>query len=492
MARAVAAVAAVAAARAVAARAAAVTRAAVAAAAVAARAAASREAARRRQAPAEPVLLSSNAGNRGLALAALGALALIAVALAALFAASGSNVVLATAGGSPGWLLGPLRFAGLPGADGPLAGPLFYLGLWLMLGAYALVIFNANAIGPRLAIGAIVAAQLLFLLAPPLLSQDVFSYIAYARLDVVHSLNPYTHSPSDVPTDAVYGFAGSKDATSAYGPLFTIASLPMAKLGVSTAFWTLKLIAAAATLGIVALTWRCAELLDRNPVPAALFVALNPLVLVHVVAGAHNDALMMVFVMGGVLALLADRPALAGALESIAVGVKASAGLVAPFMLAGTRRWGRLIAGAVLAAAAVLAASLIAFGGKALDALILIGQNQEKTSQWSIPQRIADGVAALTGGDADSIVHFTRALALAAFLVVLALLLRDAWRKREQRGYWIGAAGWATLALLLATAWLVPWYAIWLLPLAALSADRRLALAALALSAYMMVIAVPL
>ena len=400
--------------------------------------------------------------------------------------------MLATAGGSPDWLLGPLRFAGLPGADGPSAGPLFYLGLWLLLIAYVVVIANANAIGARLAIVVIVTAQLLFFLAPPLLSQDVFSYIAYARLDVVHSLNPYTHSPSDVPSDAVYGFAGSKDATSAYGPLFTIGSLPLAKLGVSSAFWTLKAIALAAVLGIVALTWRCAELLRRNPVPAALFVALNPLVLAHVVAGAHNDALMMLFVMGGVLALLADRPALAGALESIAVAVKASAGLVAPFMLTGTRRWGPLIAGAVIAAAAALAASLIAFGGKALDALLLIGQNQEKTSQWSIPQRLADGIGSLTGGDPDSIVHYTRALALAAFVVVLALLLRDAWRHRSQPGYWVGAAGWGTLALLLATAWLVPWYAIWLLPLAALSSDRRLALASLTLCAYMMVIAVPL
>ena len=54
-------------------------------------------------------------------------------------------------------------------------------------------------------------------------------------------------------------------------------------------------------------------------------------------------------------------------------------------------------------------------------------------------------------------------------------------------------AGWATLALLVASAWLVPWYALWLLPLAALAArpaagagDRG------ALCAWMLVIAVPL
>ena len=54
------------------------------------------------------------------------------------------------------------------------------------------------------------------------------------------------------------------------------------------------------------------------------------------------------------------------------------------------------------------------------------------------------------------------------------------------------AAGWATLALLLSTAWLLPWYAIWLLPLAAVSGDRRLRAATLVLCAYAVLIHLPL
>jgi hypothetical protein len=45
--------------------------------------------------------------------------------LAALPAAPGSKLVLATAGGSPDWLLGPLRPFGASGASGSSAGPLF-------------------------------------------------------------------------------------------------------------------------------------------------------------------------------------------------------------------------------------------------------------------------------------------------------------------------------------------------------------------------------
>jgi hypothetical protein len=445
-----------------------------------------------RQAPAAREPLSRGNANRAAALGGLLALGVIYVALAALFAAPGSNVVLATAGGSPDWLLGPLRVLGLDAADGPLAGPLFYLGLWLALAAYVVVLINASAIAARLAIAAIVAVQVLFLFAPPLLSQDVFSYLAYARLDVLHGLNPYNHTPNDFLADAVYPFAGSKDATSAYGPLFTLSTYPLAKLGVTLAYWVLKIVTAAASLGIVAATWKCARVLGRDPVPPALFVALNPLVAVHVVAAAHNDALMMAVVMAGVLTLLHRRAALAGGLSALGVGIKASAVVVAPFMLAGAlRRWS-LVFGALIGGTLSLGVSLLAFGDKAFGAFLLIGQNQDKTSMWSVPQRLADGIGALTGGDPDSIVRYTRALFASALVIVVAALLRSAWRNRERCGYWIAMAGWATLAVLLATAWLVPWYAIWLLPLAALSADRRLIAASIALCAYLLVIAVPL
>jgi hypothetical protein len=52
-------------------------------------------------------------------------------------------------------------------------------------------------------------------------------------------------------------------------------------------------------------------------------------------------------------------------------------------------------------------------------------------------------------------------------------------------------AAWATVAILAATAWLVPWYLLWLLPLAALAADRRLTLASVALSGWVLAIGVP-
>ena len=162
---------------------------------------------------------------------------------------------------------------------------------------------------------------------------------------------------------------------------------------------------------MVALVWLCARRLGRDPRLPALAVGLNPLVLVHVVGGAHNDALTVLLWMGGVAALIAARPpreALAGAAAAASGAVKASAGLVAPFMLIGARRRWALLGGAAAAALGVAVLAVVAFGDGALESLGVLSDNQDRTSRWSIPQRAADGIAALTGGSAQSIVDYTR------------------------------------------------------------------------------------
>jgi hypothetical protein len=421
------------------------------------------------------------------ALAALIALCLLYLALAALPAADGSNLVLATAGGSPGWLLGPLRALGGDWTDGPLGGPLFYCGLWLALAIWGGVVIRAGSLTARAVVVALVVAHATFLLAPPLLSQDVFSYIAYARLGVEHDLNPYEHAPVDAPDDPVYPYAGSKTATSAYGPLFTLVTYPLAALGVPTAFWILKAVAAIASLALAAVVWRTAERLGGDPRAPTLFVGLNPLTLVHVVGGAHNEAYVVLLTMLGVLAWVARRGMAAGAASTLAAGVKASAGLVVPFLAAaGPAR--RVLAGAAAAVVAILAAAFAGFGADALDALGLLSDNQERTSRWSFPYKTAELFGAILPGDRLDYRDVVRAAYAVAFTGIAVWLLARTWRGANP----IRMAGWATLALLIASAWLVPWYALWLLPLAALAADRRLELATAALCAWMLVIAVPL
>jgi len=435
---------------------------------------------------ATPTGTTRASGGRA-AVAALIALCLVYLALAALPAADGSNLVLATVGGSPNWLLGPFRVVGADWTDGPLGGPLFYCGLWLALALWAVAVIRAGGLTPRAVIAALVVAHAIFLLAPPLLSQDVFSYVAYARLGVEHDLNPYEHAPVDATADAVYPYAGSKTATSAYGPLFTLVTYPLAGLGLPTAFWILKVAAALASLALAGVVWRTAERLGRDPRAPALFVGLNPLTLVHVVGGAHNEAYVVLLTMIGVMAWAGGRAFAGGLASTLAAGIKASAGLVVPFLLvAGPLR--RVLAGAAAAAIAILVAAYAGFGADALDALGLLSDNQERTSRWSFPYKTAELLGAILPGDRLDYRDAVRAAYGIAFAGIALWLLARTWRGADP----IRMAGWATLALLIASAWLVPWYALWLLPLAALAADRRLELATGALCAWMLVIAVPL
>jgi alpha-1,6-mannosyltransferase len=407
--------------------------------------------------------------------------------MAALPAAPGSNIVLATSGGSPGWLLGPLRFAGIDAADGPLAGPLFYAALWLALILYVVVLRGAPGIGVRLGLGAVVALHVLFLLAPPLLSHDVFSYIAYARLGVANHLNPYTHAPLDIPSDPGFAHAGSTDASSAYGPVFTLLTYPLSPLGIPAAFWILKVVAALSSLGVVALVWRIAQRLGRDPLVPALAVGLNPLVLVHVVGGAHNEALTVLVTMAGVLLWVARRATTGVVVATLAAGIKASAGLVVPFLVVGDIR--RRIWAALAALVALPLLGVVAFGTHALDALSLISDNQGRTSRFSFPYKAAQLLGALLPGNRLDYRDAVRVAFAVAFAAVFLWLLWRTWRKVIDT---LDAIGWATFAILIASAWLVPWYILWLLPFAAISRDRRLQLATLALCAWMLAIAVPL
>jgi len=342
------------------------------------------------------------------------------------------------------------------------------------------VLALAPRLGARVVWGLIAAGLVAFAAAPVLLSHDVYSYIAYARLGVVHGLDPYVYAPQAVPSDPAYAEVTWTEATSAYGPLFTLATYPLAWLPVGLAVAVLKALAALSVGTLALLVARIAAWRGIDPLRAAAFVALNPLVLVHVVGGAHNDGLAMLLAMGAVAAVLAGRQLVAGAGFLAAFAVKASTIALAPFALLGTRSRGRLLLGELLAAAAVVAAAYLAFGWDWTHAFALAGENQDRTSHMSVPITLAR----LTGLDPDPV----RAAVLVLYGAAVLFLLVQTWRGAD----WLRMAAWASLGLLLATAWLLPWYLIWVLPLAAIARDRPLQLLTLALTAYQLGARIPL
>jgi Glycosyltransferase family 87 len=412
------------------------------------------------------------------------ATALGAAALAGLLAASALLAVAAASrrriwfvpasehGGFPGWLAGPFHDLGFV-----LLPPRGALLLVVMLACYllALACARAGAIPPRLAIGAIVVAHALFLLAPPLFSADVFGYVDYARLWVLHGLDPYVHGAADAARDPVVPYVRWRDIATPYGPLFTVLSAPLAWLSVPVALWACKTVAALLSLGCVALTWRIARLRELPPVPAALFVGLNPLLLAYGVGGAHNDFLLVALGLVAILLVLERRDAAGGTVATLAAGAKASAALLLPYMVLGTARPRRVLLGALAAAGAVVLLAVVAFEHQAFGFVRQISEQQQLVARDSVPRRVAAllGFGGLPGG--------LRLLFGATFAAAAVGLAWATWRRRIG---WLAAAGWATLALLVSTAWLVPWYVVWLLPLAAVSGDRRLRIATLLFCVY--------
>jgi len=352
--------------------------------------------------------------------------------------------------------------------------------MWVGFVAYLGALVAAPRLGRRLVWAAIVLAVAAFAVAPVLLSHDVYSYVAYARLGAVHGLDPYVKPPLAAPADPVFAEVEWTDATSAYGPLFTLATYPLAWLSPGPAVAVLKGVAALSVLGLAAILARVAAWRGADPARAAAFLALNPLVLVHVVGGAHSDGLAMSVALLGVAAVLAARELSAGAAVASAAAIKSSALFLAPFAFLGATRRSRLAAGALLAATGIALAAQLAFGWDWLSAFGLAGENQGRTSHLSIPVTLAR----LAGVDPGAV----RLAALVLFALLVACLLLWTW----SGGDWVRAGGWSAAGLLLATSWLLPWYLIWILPLAAVSRDRPLQLLTLALTAYQLGARIPL
>ena len=368
--------------------------------------------------------------------------------------------------------------------------------MWAGFAAYLGFLVAAPALGRRVVWTAIVLLVAAFAFSPVLLSHDVYSYVDYARLGVVHGLDPYVHPPLAAPADPAFSHVTWTEATSAYGPLFTLATYPLAGLPVGLAVAVLKAVAAISVLGLAVVVARIAAWRGVDPLRAAAFVALNPLVLVHVVGGAHNDGLTMLLAMLAVAAMLSAREITGGATLVAAIATKASALFLAPFALTAAtkqgsmgrfvepestfRPIGRLLAGVLLAAGVVWGVAYLGFGWGWLRGFGLAGENQGRTSHLSVPITLGR----LTGLDATPV----RVGALTVYAAAVACLLLWTWRGND----WLRASAWAGLGLLLATSWLLPWYLIWPLPLAAISRDRILQLLTLALTAYQLGARIPL
>jgi hypothetical protein len=456
-----------------------------------------------------------------LASAALGVVVLTSLLLVSLAAARPGILVpaaIAKPGDYPGWISGPTGvLTSWFGASHHTERVLFTAAIATMLVAYLVVVYAAPRLRASWVLGAIVLVHVIFLLSPPLSLTDVFNYLNYGRMEAVYHLNPYMTIPALEPhSDPTFLLSNWHGLLSPYGPLFTVFTMALVPLGVAGSFWAMKMALMVASLGTIFLVYRCADLLGRDPLTAAVIIGINPIVLVWGLGGDHNDFLMIFFLVLGCWLLLranamrigkrtrrprrapatavgADlrrfwawldgmpRPLVvgepaawmeigAGVALVAAVAIKASSAVLVPIIVAGAARRIRVATGVVIGLVAASAMTVIAFGVN----LPNIGQQDVLVIPDGLPNLI--GLALGFGGYTSSM----RTVFTLLLIAVIAGAVLWVWRTRR----WLTACGVATLALLMTLGWTLPWYILWLLPFAALSRSRGLRIAATLLCIY--------
>lgn len=374
-----------------------------------------------------------------------------------------------SARGDAAWTLGPLQ--GVLGTLSRGVGRLHTdLALVLVLAAVAWAVawWAADALGPRVVLGAVVALHLVVLLAPPLPLTDVFNYEQYARMAAVHGLNPYRALPSAAAQDPAYALSNWHHLRSPYGPLFTLGTEALTPLGVHGWLWGWKVLVVGLSAGTVALVGALAGRLGVSRARAMAAVGLSPLLLLAEVGGFHNDVPAVACLVAAAWCLVRARdygaprwldPA-AGALAVAAAGIKPSFAIVLPLVLLGAAHRPRAVAGAAAAGVASGLVVLLVYGGALPD----ISTQGALVTPLSVPNLL--GLAAGHGG-ADAAVRATAQHALVAVALVAAAAV--AWR----RAWALPAIAVVLFAAVLGLSWVMPWYLVWALPFVALGGRPR-------------------
>ncbi|MFN8557669.1 MAG: polyprenol phosphomannose-dependent alpha 1,6 mannosyltransferase MptB [Dehalococcoidia bacterium] len=318
------------------------------------------------------------------------------------------------------------------------------------------------------------APALALLPAHPAYSWDLFHYVGTARVLVAHGANPHLAPPLAFATDPLMSLSDWGWLPSPYGPLWTWVSaavvVPVMHLGATSQVIALK---SLAVLACVATVWVGGDAAERlRPgwrAAATLLVAWNPLVLLHLAADGHNDAVMLCLMAAGMWALVRGWDA--GGIWALAAAclVKPAAG--AALVLAAVWLWRRgrrraVAAGAAGALALTVAGYAPLWSGVATLRATLGEGGYATTSVYAAALPL---VGMLIGDTAAR-----TALLLAPRLLFLVALVEFGVHIRGSAADLTWTVTAAYLALItVGLPWVMPWYALWPLVLAAMIPWQR-------------------
>lgn len=355
-----------------------------------------------------------------------------------------------------------------------VVGAALLLQAWLVVGLDALHGFIKQAKTVYITL-ALWIAPLLF--APPLFSRDVYSYYMQGQLQR-DGRNPYLSGVALVQgwftsgVDPLWG-----EAPTPYGPAFLVIEKWIAALSGGSALTAAILFRLTSVVGVALTAWGIASIARHHGIPdlPALWLGvMNPLVIMHFVAGAHNDALMVGFICAGFALSLRRHWVLGTVFITLGLGIKPVALVALPFIAfiaAGTRStWVQRIAHFIrVGITSVITLVLLAtvshvspFGW--IAALSTPGTVQS----WLSP---ATAIGMLWGNSMNLIgfgehtqltVSITRAIGtLTMALVMMWLVLKPAHRSATR------GAALCFVALVTFGPVVQPWYLLWSIPLLA-------------------------
>ncbi|MGQ0772982.1 MAG: polyprenol phosphomannose-dependent alpha 1,6 mannosyltransferase MptB [Pseudonocardiales bacterium] len=414
---------------------------------------------------------------------------------------AGSVLMAAMAVGAGGILIidplitgGPLSWIRY-GHGRDLATAVLYLGVgmlvwaWVRLGRDVL----AGTATARHVLAASAAWTAPMLLSPPLFTRDVYSYLAQGAL-AASGLDPYEVGPSELPPGPVSDNVHYvwQTTPTPYGPAFILLAKIMSWLTAEDAILGVIGMRLVLLIGLGMLVYVLPRLADelggKRTVTLWLMVA-NPMTIIHLVGGPHNDLLMIGFLAAGTLLVLQRRHAAGIALVTVAMAVKVTAGVALPFLVwiwAARLPGGR---GAQLLKAG--AAALAVFGAVFTGITLLSGVGLGWISALNVPTVIINWLSLPTGAgqlahllssplhnlDSQPFIAVFRILGSGLFLAILAW---QWWLAREGGVDAVRRAAVVLLCAALLAPATLPWYYTWGLVLGTAFAWRARPLAVVA------------
>ncbi len=165
----------------------------------------------------------------------------------------------------------------------------------------------------------------------PAFSNDIFNYMATARVAFRYHENPYIVMPIDIPNEPMLHFLQAANKTALYGPTWILITWVPYVLGLGNLLGTMylfKLVAVGFYLGLIGLIWKMTKRL-----PAVVFFAFNPLVIVDTLVDAHNDVVMMTLALLAFYALKRKRYVWGAVLLALSILVKGATLFLVPVFI---------------------------------------------------------------------------------------------------------------------------------------------------------------